>query len=354
MNDKVLEEYNKSNIHRQYKRDLPVNNPDPIGEMVVSGAILGTPLKLVGKYIGKPLLKYTGKGLSKVFDLYKDTTNGLRMQNANVLINKGKQKLIDWQSSDFYKSRLINNGYGNKITQNIEFLKNIPINFSKTRKQLGYKGASKPKTTNFTIIDEDGARNAVWDPIIEVANDTKFTEQIPIHELLHSQAKLVQHSQPLSIGTQNINGQTIDIYFGTPFTRKIISKSEELLPKPHKIIEESLSKTKDDAIKNIMSSMNINKKQANKFFNNYVYTSMPSESRSFLQTDFIDKILPNLKNPNNLDEVLQFLNNTSQNKLFTKESRNIIKARNMSNYDLAKYFSQALSLTPIIYASNKE
>lgn len=65
-------DYLNSNARQIYLKDKPLSPVDPIGELIVGSAILGMPLKLIGKPIGKLLnkakLKLVKKNIKPVLD----------------------------------------------------------------------------------------------------------------------------------------------------------------------------------------------------------------------------------------------------------------------------------------------
>lgn len=67
-----LQIYLDSDVHKKYSKDLPSNEADPIGELLVESAFLGKPLELAGKYIFKPIVKY---GVNKFKNIIPNNSN---------------------------------------------------------------------------------------------------------------------------------------------------------------------------------------------------------------------------------------------------------------------------------------
>lgn len=232
------------------------------------------------------------------------------------LVNYGRQKLINWRTSKFYKQRLKENNLEDFGKHNLEVITNTPINYNHTLDELKVKGVTTFK--NPEIYFQDGSFNIKWSPTIDMTTDTKYTRQIPTHELIHTETGPLRNSELTIVGTQD----GLPIYNGRPEQRMILEQNERLLPQ--------------------------------KINNTNSYPSITTETRAFLQTDFIHNILPHLKDPNNEDEILQYLNKKNINDIFTPESIEAIQNRNMSNQDIAKYLANALSLIPIVYATSNQ
>lgn len=146
-----------------------------------------------------------------------------------------------------------------------------------------------------------------------------------------------------------------------PFIDKIIEQNERLLPKrdphyddvwnhPDKVIDEYINQRRYDPeyAKDLVDREREEMK----------YMWDIQEQRAWLKTFFRDKIQPNIKNPNNADEIAQYLEknpdileNAPENiKYLMKE------LRPGSTRDYAKYFAGALGTLPatsIISRGNK-
>ena len=83
----------------------------------------------------------------------------------------------------------------------------------------------------------------------------------------------------------------------------------------------------------------------------YEYLYNIQEQRAFLQELFLSKIQPNLKNPNSVEEIEQFLVDNPTILENSPSYQQIQEIRPGTLKDYAKYFSAALSSLPIINKS---
>lgn len=78
------------------------------------------------------------------------------------------------------------------------------------------------------------------------------------------------------------------------------------------------------------------------------------EQRAHLQTWFHDNVLPNIKNPNDSNEIEQyFINNPDILNTMSSEVKKVTSEFRKGNIrDYAKYFAEALSTLPLINTVN--
>lgn len=83
-------DYLNSNTRQIYLKDKPLSPVDPIGELIVGSAVLGKPLKLIGKPIGKLLnkakLKLVNRNIKPILD---------QNQRNKLFIERAKAKGFD-------------------------------------------------------------------------------------------------------------------------------------------------------------------------------------------------------------------------------------------------------------------
>lgn len=116
------------------------------------------------------------------------------------MVQKGKNQLLDWQSSPWYKERLKNNGLGDIQDELLRVTDEVPIDYSYTYDELGAKGVSNYPNASVSSIDENGWKvvDKRVQPYIQMSYNTPETERIPIHELLHAKTSNITDTNPLS------------------------------------------------------------------------------------------------------------------------------------------------------------
>lgn len=246
-----------------------------------------------------------------------------------------------------------------------------PFDYSKTASELGGNWGvtkrNKPRTES--IYDKDG--NVIWQVInndtgmagIDIASNDPEKAKTAYHELLHYTTNNTEGLKPNPYLVVP-NDMFSHAYFKYPalhqsstqggklFQDFIIDQNERQLPKRDPIY--SLIWDTPDKAKSLLVSQGYTPESAENWINGMKndskYMWSTQEQRAHLRTWFKDKIQQNIENPNNAEEIEQYLNeNPDIIEKASSDVKQVVKElRSGSIKDYAKYFSTALSSLPII------
>ena len=357
--------------------------------MMPAGDILAEPLSTVGtkiiSKIAKNIFKKGANNTAQLVDNILMHNDNVRFQNivdnpqsitvgdeiTNKAIKRGRNKLLNWIESPFYKQRIMDEPLYTQSQDIVEdasqLIKNADINLE-DRYVLNPTGETNGITQGNAVqktILNNGTEliDADTGLTINIADDLSFNaDDTTLHELLH----YMTNNSKGSPSTTIVNGDwlshpethydAINKIFRSKSSRwqnYILDQNDSLLPKYDKVVK-LVMENPEEAIKYLKNAGRsetdaIN--AVNSLKSRYKYLYDIQEQRAFLQELFLSKIQPNLKNPNSVKEIEQFLIDNPAILENSPSYQQIQEIRPGTLKDYAKYFSAALSTLPIINKS---
>lgn len=305
--------------------------------------------------------------------------------NVQDAAEKGRQGFLNYVQSPWYKQRWLKQGYDeNDVDRIINEMyyraKHVPFDFSKSTKELG-KGTYGITVANPRQITK--AFDSMGNPVefrnyntgmkgINIASDASDANSTAFHELLHyTTNSAVGLNQDLSPSYQNLFSPVFYAYVspqkgrilmsprGNAWQNILINENETLLPMRDALYSEvwnNPQQVEQNLIKNTGYSPEKASELVKKVKDYTEYMWDIQEQRAHLQTWFADKVLPNIKNPNDANEIEQyFINNPDIiDKMSGNTKKVVTELRPAPLKEYAKYFAGALSSVPVIKAVNNE
>ena len=300
-----------------------------------------------------------------------------RLLETQQAAEKGRNKLLGWIQSPFYKQRLeeepfyrFSNDIANEAST---IVKDAPLDFSKTVREIDPSGniAGTTKTRPALKVRDDGYRvfdlNTGLD--VNIGSDLgSEAEDTTLHELLHY---LTVNSKgiPESTSTMQIvdkgwmqplealyNPVGKNILRGKKWQNYILDQNDALLPKYDSVVDMVMNRP--DEAKAALLKAGRTEAQADiaikSLQDRYAYWADIQEQRAHLQELFISKIKPHLKNPNDAAEIESFLSQHPEILENSTPYNYIQEVRPGSLKQYAGYFASALSTLPFINKMTKE
>lgn len=309
----------------------------------------------------------------------KGTSSSLPVQNA---AEQGRRSFLNYVQSPWYRERWLKQGYSeedvDKILNSIYYkAEHTPFDFSKSVEELNAEGvttANAPK--EFTMTDMFGHPFSVFNGDtgmqgIEIGSNAINPRETAFHELLHyttNNAKEIDYNSSFLVKPDNLFGNSFYNYHdirdgsggivvpkGKIWQQTIMNQNDNLLPAKDPIYD--LVWKDSDKAKSLLESQGYSSEKAEnvirKIKKESKYMWDIQEQRAHLQTWFNEKILPNIKNPNDANEIEHyFINNPDLLNDAPDRVRQVMKElRPGSLRDYAEYFARALSSLPIINAA---
>jgi hypothetical protein len=343
----------------------------------IEGGLWLTPM-LGGTYQGiKPIFKIASKpvnpnNLFEAIQYNAETPEATgRLSETQQAAEKGRNKLLEWIQSPFYKQRLeeepfyrFSNDIANEAST---IVKDAPLDFSKTVREIDPSGniAGTTKTRPALKVRDDGYRvfdlNTGLD--VNIGSDLgSEAEDTTLHELLHY---LTVNSKgiPESTSTMQIvdkgwmqplealyNPVGKNILRGKKWQNYILDQNDALLPKYDSVVDMVMNRP--DEAKAALIKAGKTEAQADvaikSLQDRYAYWADIQEQRAHLQELFISKIKPHLKNPNDAAEIESFLSQHPEILENSAPYNYIQEVRPGSLKQYAGYFASALSTLPFI------
>ena len=294
-----------------------------------------------------------------------------RLSETQQAAEKGRNKLLEWIQSPFYKQRLEEEPFykfsNDIVNEASTIVKEAPLDFSKTVREIDPLGhiAGTTKTRPALKVRDDGYRvfdlNTGLD--VNIGSDLgSEAEDTTLHELLHyftvnskgipestSTMQIVDKGwmQPLE-ALYNPVGK--NILRGKKWQNYILDQNDVLLPKYDSVVDMVMNRP--DEAKAALLKAGRTEAQADvaikSLQDRYVYWTDIQEQRANLQELFISKIKPHLKNPNDAAEIESFLSQHPEILENSAPYNYIQEVRPGSLKQYAGYFASALSTLPFI------
>ena len=288
-------------------------------------------------------------------------------------IEKGRNTLLDWINSPFYRSRLEEESLYRVADDVVEdankLVREVPVEV-KDRSLIidSANGSTSPRPLVKKTLP-DGTRvidfNTGLD--VSVASDLgEAADDVTLHELLHYMTANSKGTPVSKAGEKIINNgwfEPADIdYSGIGIVHKgrskgwqnsIIDQNDSLLPQ--RDLAAQMVMERPDEAKAALVKMGKTEEEASNLVNSlkarYSYWYDIQEQRAHLQELFLSKIRPHLKNPNDAAEIEEFL--TQNPDILEKSSpyKHIQEVRPGTLKEYSKYFASALGTIPFILAA---
>lgn len=341
------------------------------------GALWLSPM-LEGTYQGiKPIFKTASKPVNpnNIFEAIQynaETPEATgRLLETQQAAEKGRNKLLEWIQSPFYKQRLEEEPFyrfsNDIVNEASTIVKDAPLDFSKTVREIDPSGNIVGTTTTRPALKvrDDGYKvfdlNTGLD--VNIGSDLgSEAEDTTLHELLHY---LTVNSKgiPESTSTMQIvdkgwmqplealyNPVGKNILRGKKWQNYILDQNDALLPKYDSVVDMVMNRP--DEAKAALLKAGRTEAQADvaikSLQDRYAYWTAIQEQRAHLQELFISKIKPHLKNPNDAAEIESFLSQHPEILENSAPYNYIQEVRPGSLKQYAGYFASALSTLPFI------
>ena len=305
---------------------------------------------------------------------YEEINGGSSLSNnaksVQEAVEQGRQAFIDDISSPWYRDRMINEFGNEEIADRIlrdmkKSAQEADINTDYNTKDLDALGETKrnPEKIEYSKDGKWAIENYDTGLSTKVANDGPHKKETTYHELLHyttnnaGAKKLDQNTPPPDDLFDNITFVypilKSKLKTGAKYWQNLIMRqNENLLPSRDKIY--NMIWNEPDKAEQLLISSGYTPEHAKNWINQMKadseYMWDIQEQRAHLKSWFKYKVQPNIKDPNNANEIEEYLNSHPDIiKNAPSEVKQVMEElRPGSIKDYAKYFAEALSSLPFI------
>ena len=305
-------------------------------------------------------------------------SSGSIEETANA-VERGRNTLLDWIRSPFYKARLEDEPLyrfaDDVVTDAGKMIEEVPIDISKTKLELDPSGMVNGVTKTRPAIQTqlpDGTTVADLNTGLDVnvASDLgKDADETALHELLHYMTANSKGS-PISKAGEKIiekgwmnptetHFDAINIIHknrSKGWQDYILDQNDALLPQYDSVVKMVIEEPNKaiSFLEKAGKSAQEAKKAIQSLRSRYSEWYDIQEQRAYLQQLFHSKIKPNLKNPNDASEIEEYLSSHPEVLENFPAYKSIQEVRPGSIKDYAKYFSAALGTIPFISKPSKD
>lgn len=298
-----------------------------------------------------------------------NVSTGTREETAKA-VEKGRETLLDWVRSPFYKSRLEDEPLyrvaDDVVTDASIMIRNVPVEVKERSLLEDFaNGVTSPRPfTEKVLPDGTIIRDFNTGLNVAVASDLgENADNVALHELLHYMTSNSKGT-PISKAGEKIIERgwfaPTDAYYnavgvinrtrGKGWQNYVMDQNNALLPKYDTVVKMVMEEP--DKAKAALLRMGRTEEQAEAAVNSlrerYSYWYDIQEQRAHLQELFLSKIKPHLKNPNDAAEIETFLTEHPEVLENSSPYKYIQEIRPGSLKEYAGYFASALGTIPFI------